>query len=341
MSMMDKKTVWAGQAICLGLGLAFLGGCADMGIPVKDLRVQTQGGARRAVEQVFATNRPVVALIDNKKGILFAATDAGDIFKLSGVNQAERIVLGRDFPVCADSWRAFTLSREGELVTNTCRGGKDMLVTVALDGTVKDLASVNGHVLALANDSRGTLYAATWLSEGNVSISLNPRALAGAEFILGKIFELPTDGSSNVIHDGSIPVWIATSRRDFLYASLWGAKGYFAPDKKSYQYVDPYRAYWLALSDRIQFVNFTERKPRFENTVLSSLSLFLIPEDDYLIGYGIDHNGAGGLFLVEENRPPVKVLFQEKDADKNITSLALYQDVVYFGNVDGIVYRIK
>ena len=88
-------------------------------------------------------------------------------------------------------------------------------------------------------------------------------------------------------------------------------------------------------------MNLTDGKPRFENSLIDSLTLFLIPDDDYLLGYGFSKEGDGGLFLVEENRPPIKLLFQDQKLDKNITALALYNGVVYFGNVEGKIYRIK
>lgn len=337
--MTGRAAAFLGKAAALGLGVSILAACADAGIPINDLRGQVQGGSQRSVEQVFAAKRPVVALLDNKKGVLFAATDAGDIYAITEVNQAERLYRG--LPVCENSWSAFALTKNGDLVTNTCRDGKDVLVTVSPSGDIRDMAPVTGRVVSLANDSQGILYAATWASEGNVSISLNPRALAGAEFIVGRIYALPAGGQPSLVYEGGVPVWISVSRKDVLYASLWGAKGYFAPEKKSYSYVDPYRVYWLALSDRIQFADITERRTRFAHSLIDALSIFLIPDDDYLLGYGIDKNGEGGLFLIEENRPPIRVLFQDQKVDKNITSLALFRDVVYFGNAEGVVYRIK
>jgi hypothetical protein len=339
MSMKGRVAAFLGKAVCLGLSLSVIAACADAGIPINDLRGQIQGGSKRSVEQVFAAKRPVVALIDNKKGVLYAATDSGDVFAVTDVNRAERIYRGLE--ICENSWSAFALNKEGELVANTCRNGRDTLVTIGLTGTVKELTPLDGRVLSLANDSQGTLYAAAWTSEGNVSISLDPRALAGAEFIVGRILKLSPGGQPATVYEGAVPVWIATSRKGDLYASLWGNKGYFAPEKRTYSYVDPYRAYWLALSDRVQFVDISERKTRFANSMIDSLSLFLIPDDDYLLGYGINKNGEGGLFLIEENRPPIRVLFQDQKADKNITSLALFHDVVYFGNLDGNIYRIK
>jgi hypothetical protein len=334
-----RERAFLGKACGLGLLLILTAACADNGIPIKDLRGQIQGGSKRNVELVFATKEKVVALIDNRRGALYAATAIGDIFRIDGVNKAERLCRG--LVPCKDSWTAFALTKDGQLVTGVGRDDRDVLVTVSDKGEVKDLTPVNGHIIALANDSRGTLYVAVWQSEGNVSISLNPTALAGAEFIVGKIFQKDPDGPLTQIYDGSIPVWIGVSRRDNFYASLWGQKGYFAPEKKTYSYVDPYRAYWLALGDRVQFMNFKEGKTKFDSSLINSLSLFLIPEDNYLLGYGLTKQGDGGLYLIEENRPPIKLLLQEQKFDKNITSLALYDNVVYFGNADGNVYRIK
>jgi hypothetical protein len=339
MSIQGRGAAFLGKAVIVGLGVVLATACADAGIPIQDLRGQVQGGSQRTVEQVFATKHAVIALVDNRQGVLFAATDSGDIFAITDVNKAERLCRGLE--TGETSWRAFAANKAGDLITNTIRNGKDVLVKVSATGALADLTEVDGHVLSLANDSQGTLYVATWASEGNVSISLNPRALAGAEFIVGRIYQLPAGGNPVLLYEGSIPVWIDVSRKDILYASLWGAKGYFAPEKKTYAYVDPYRAYWLALSDRVHFVDITERKQRFISSLIDSLSLFLIPDDDYMLGYGIDKNSEGGLFLIEENRPPIRVLFQDQKIDKNITSLTLFRDVVYFGNVDGGVYRIK
>jgi hypothetical protein len=329
-----------GKACGLGIIILVFFGCADNGIPITDLRGKIQGGSKRNVELVFSVkDDPIVALIDNRKGALYAGTARGDVYKISGVNKAERIYRG--LSVCDRSWLGFAVTKDGLLVADTCRNGQDMLVTVSDAGEVKDLAAVKGRVLALAADSHGKLYVATWTSEGNVSISLNPEALAGAEFIDGKILEMEPGGPLTQIYDGSIPVWIGVSNRDDFYASLWGQKGYFAPEKKTFNYVDPYRAYWLELSDKVQLVDFNQKKTRFDASLVDSLTQFLIPDDDYLLGYGISKQGDGGLFLVEENRPPIKLLFQDQKYDKNITSLALFNNIVYFGNVKGEVYRIK
>src|SRR4030042_34499 len=134
MSMKGRVAAFLGKAACLGLGLVMLGSCADKGIPIHELRGQIQGGAKRSVEQVFAAKRPIVALIDNKKGVLYAATDSGDIFAVTEVNQAERIYRGME--ICETSWSAFALTKEGALVTTACRNGRDALVSVSETGVV-------------------------------------------------------------------------------------------------------------------------------------------------------------------------------------------------------------
>jgi hypothetical protein len=319
--------------------LFLLTGCEDNGIPLNDLRGQIQGGAKRSVELVFDAADPIVALIDNKKGSLYAATSAGEIYRITGVNKAEKIYRG--LSGSPTSWTAFTLTKDGILVANTNRDNKDVIMSITDKGEVKELAVIEARLLSLAKDSRGKIYIAAWTSEGNVSISLNPRSLAGAEFIIGKIYELQPDGFVNQIFEGGIPVWIGVNDRDTLVASVWGRKGYFAPEKKTYRYADPYRAYWLALSDKIQFLEVPDGKKRFENSMIDSLSLFVMPEDDYLLGYGIAKDGTAGIFLIEENRPPIKLLLKDEKYEKNITSLALFNNVVYFGNTDGSIYRIK
>ena len=328
-----------GKACGLGLCLLVFASCADNGIPLKDLRGRIQGGSKRTVELVFAAHNTVVALVDNRRGALYAATSIGDVYKIAGVNKGERIYRG--LSSCEDNWTGLATDRDGGLVANRCRDGRNTIVSISDKGEVKDLFPVTGRVVSLTSDSRGTIYIGTWTSEGNVSISLNPRSLAGAEFIEGKIFVKDPGDPLAQLYDGAIPVCLGVSGRDSLYASLWGQKGYFAPEKKTFSYVDPYRAYWLELSDKIRLVNFSEGQTRFENSLINSLSLFVIPDGDYLFGYGISKEGVGGFYLVEENRPPIRLLFQDQKYDKNVTALALHDGVVYFGNAEGNIYRIK
>jgi len=312
--------------------------CADNGIPIGDLRGQVQGGAQRTAELVFTARDPIVALADNHRGVLYAATSTGDVYAVRDVNQAERLYRG--LTTCQNSWTAFAVAKDGTLVANTCRGNQDVLITIDAEGKTTELARLADRVTSLAADSQGNIYIAAWQSEGNLSISLNPRSLAGAEFIIGRIYRLDQSGKLERIFEGGIPVWITMNRQDALVASVWGGRGYFAPERRTYSYVDPYRSYWLALSDKVKLVNVTEGTPRFAGTMIDSMTLFVMPEQDYLIGYGIAGEQKG-LFLVEENRPPIKLLFKEEGQDANITCLTLFNNVVYFGNAEGHVFRIK
>jgi hypothetical protein len=339
MNLTRKSFTLIFKIFFLGLLLSAFFSCGDQGIPINDLRGQIEGGAKRSVELVFDAKSPVVALIDNKRGVLYAATSAGDIYKISGVNKAELIYRG--LATCNTSWTAFAVTNEGILIANMCRDKKDVILTIRDTGAVKDLVMLDDRVLALASDSTGKLYIAVWMSEGNVSISPNPRSLAGAEYLKGKILSLEPNGALKQLYEGGIPVWISVNSKDTLFAAVWGKKGYFAPEKKTYSYLDPYRAYWLSLSDKVQFINVAEGKKLFDNMMVNSLSLFVMPQEDYLLGYGIAKDGTSGLLLIEEKRYPTKLLLQEEKYDKNITSLALFNSVVYFGNSEGRIYRIK
>ncbi|MBN2352154.1 MAG: hypothetical protein JXD23_06240 [Spirochaetales bacterium] len=328
-----------GKACGLGLCLLVFASCADNGIPLRDLRGRIQGGSKRTAELVYETRNNVVALADNRRGALYAATSIGDVYKITDVNKGERIYRG--LSGCEDNWTGLAIDRDGGLAANRCRDGRNTIVSISDSGEVKDLFPVPGRVVSMTSDSKGGIYIGTWTSEGNVSISLNPRSLAGAEFINGKIYVRQPGDPLAQLYDGAIPVCLGVSERDAFYASLWGQRGYFAPEKKTFGYVDPYRAYWLELSDKVRLVNFTDGKTRFDNSLIDSLSLFVIPDDDYLFGYGISKEGVGGFYLVEENRPPIRLLFQDQKYDKNVTALTLHNGVVYFGNVEGNIYRIK
>jgi len=323
------------------LGSLIFISCADKGTPLPDLRRQIQGGVQHKAELMFEARDPVVALADSGQGFLYIGTSMGEIYRLDLEHEpkAERICRGLSHS--DNSFMAFAVTKDGSLLVNDLRDSQDVLLLIDSKGQAREILKLSDSLLSLAADRQGKVYLACWTYEGNLSVSLNPRAVAGAEFIKGKIFVLEQNGLLVQIYEGGIPVWLTTNQKNQLIASIWGKQGYFAPEKKNYSYVDPYRAFWLALSDKVQLYNLTTQQRLFANTMVDSLTLFVMTDDDYLFGYGISKDGGGGFYLVEAKRPPIRLLFADESLSQNVTALILFENVVYFGNAQGKVFRIK
>jgi hypothetical protein len=289
-------------------------------------------------ELVFECTDPLVALDSDKEGNFYLASYNGDILKVSKSGKADTIYSG--VKPCGFSLTSLTVLPEGDLITNDCVDDKDVLFRVYKKGGRSKVAEIDGNVLSLAYDNSRRVLVGSWVSEGNLTVEFNPNRLSAAEYIAGKILEVDEDGNVSEISEGGLPMCIKSDRTGNLYAAIWGGKGGFEAEAKSYSVADLRHIFWITLSEDVKIISVNGEKT-INTGDLKSISSFEFLDDGTIVVQAIPEIGGAGLYLLKEGSDPIELMFNQEKIEASITGLEFSNGSLYFINVEGKLYKIK
>lgn len=295
-------------------------------------------GNKLDVELVFESTEPLVALDSDKEGNFFLVSYKGDIFKISTNGSTDIIYSGIE--CCGFSLTSLTTLPDGDLIINDCVDDKDVLFRINKSGGRSQFAEVESNLLSLASDKSGRVYVGGWVSEGNLTVNFNPNHLSAAEYIAGKIYEIDENGNFTEIYEGGLPMCLRFDASAKLNAAIWGKKGSFEAEEKSYSVADLRHIFWVTLTEQSKILSI-EREKEINTGNLKSISAFEFLGDGSLIVQGIPEVGGAGLYLLKEGTDPIELTFKEEKIDHSITGLEVSDESLYFINVEGKFYKVK
>lgn len=302
-----------------------------------DLVKRIEKGNSLDVELVFECPEPLVALDSDKEGNFYLISYNGDIFKVSNDGSNEKVYSGIN--CCGFSLTSLTVLPDGDLIVNDCVDDKDALFRIYKSGGRSKVAEIEGNLLSLTSDNSGKVYAGVWVSEGNLTVNFNPNHLSAAEYIAGKILEVDENGKATEIYEGGLPMCMK-SKGENVFAAIWGKKGGFEAEAKSYSVANLRHMFWVTLTENAKIVSVDSEK-KINTGDLQSISSFEFLADGSLVVQAIPAIGGAGLFLLKEGADPIELTFNQDKIDHSITALEVSNEILYFTNVDGKFYKVK
>jgi hypothetical protein len=290
------------------------------------------------VELIFECEDPLLAVDSDKEGNFYLVSYNGDIFKVSKDGSSEKVYSG--IKCCGFSLTSITVLPEGDLIVNDCVEDKDVLFKIYKNSGRSKFAEAKGNLLSLTSDNAGKIYVGSWISEGNLTVNFNPNHLSEAEYIAGKISEIDDNGKVVEIYEGGLPMCVRFDKSRKLKAAVWGEKGSFEAENKSYSVADLRHMFWVSLSEDSKIISVKENKTTNTGD-LESISAFEFLGDETLIVQATPEVGGVGLYLLKERIDPIELTFNQEKIDHSITGLAVSNGSLYFTNVDGKFYRVK
>jgi hypothetical protein len=319
--------------------LLYFSSCKNSKSQVNDnLLKKIENNNNLGVELVFECEDPLVAVDSDKEGNFYLVSYNGNVFKVLEDGTSKEIYSG--LGCCGFSLTSLTVLPDGDLILNDCEDNKDILIKINQKGEKSELAKFEHSVLSLTSDKSGKIFAGIWVSEGNLTVNFDPNHLSAAEYIAGKILEVNKDGSLKEIYEGGLPMCIRSDNGGNLFATLWGEKGAFSPEPKSYSVADLRHIFWIALSEECKIISLSEGK-QLNTGNLQSISSFEFFNNGSLIVQAIPEGGKAGLYLLRGESEPINLKFIQEETDNGITGLKVSKGVLYFINVDGKFYKVK
>jgi len=297
-----------------------------------------EAGKNLDVELIFECEDPLVAVDSDKEGNFYLISYTGDVYMISENGAADTICSGIES--CGFSFTSLAVLPEGDLLTNDCVDDKDVLFKINEKGEKTEFLSMESNLLTLTSDVSGKIYAGAWVSEGNLTVNFNPNHLSAADYIAGKILEIDKNGNVEEIYEGGIPVCLKTDASGNLTAAVWGVKGGFEAESKSYSVADLRHIFWVTLSENASII-YPKKTVTINTEDLNAISSFVFLNDKTIIVQGIDEIGGAGLYLLKENNIPVELTFNQEKIAHSITGLEVSNGNLYFINVDGKLYKVK
>jgi len=295
-------------------------------------------GSNLDVELVFECEDPLVAVDSDKEGNFYLASYTGDIFKVSKDGTSDKIYSGIN--CCGFSLTSLAVLPEGDVIINDCVDDKDVLFKINKSGGRSEFAEVESNLLSLVSDKSGKVYVGGWVSEGNLTVNFNPNHLSAAEYIAGKISAIDENGKTEEVYEGGLPMCVRVDESGRLTAAIWGTKGDFQAEEKSYSVADLRHMFWITLSENPRIISVNGEK-EINTGNLKSISAFEFLGNGELVVQAIPELGGAGLFLLKEDSDPINLTFNEEKIDHSITGLEVANGNLYFINVDGKFYRVK
>jgi hypothetical protein len=290
------------------------------------------------VELVFECDDPLVAMDTDKDGNFYLASYNGDIFKISKDGFSDTIYSGIE--CCGFSLTSLTVLPEGEIIINDCVEDKDVLFKISKNGERDKIAEVESNLLSLASDNSGNVYIGGWTSEDNLTVNFNPNHLSAADYIAGKIHALDENGTMKEIYEGGLPMCVRIDKNGKLKAVIWGKKGSFEAEEKSYSVADLRHIFWVTLTEEPKIISVDDKK-EINTGNLNSISALDFLDDGALVVQAISEFGGTGLYLLKQDSEPVNLTFNEEKIDHSITGLEVSNGKLYFINVEGKLYKVK
>jgi hypothetical protein len=298
------------------------------------VRVASTPSAATA-EVLFTASNVVMALATDPDDNVYAVTIDGNLIRIAPDGSSENLYTGLER--CGFSNRTVAVLPDGNVVVNDCVDTQDTLVQIDQKGNTSTLLQLEESLITMASDPAGNLYLGYWTSEGDISIEFRPTYLSGADYIDGRIAMLKPDGQLDNLYEGRIPLSIAAPREGHLYAALWGDKGRFKAEPKSYTMCGPTKNFWIAFSDN---TTLQQILPDSTGSPTDGVFSYIAPgRDEVLYAFGNVKEEPCGIYIIEPAQEPERLTFIESDVDKKITTMTASVNNVYFADVDGNVYR--
>jgi len=290
--------------------------------------------------EVFATAPDtVMALAVDQAENVYAVTIGGALLRIASDGSVEQVYTGIER--CGFSDRVVAALPSGDVVVNHCVDTKDTLLRIDQAGNTTTLLQLDESLTTMTSDATGNLYLGFWTSEGNISVEFNPSYLSGADYLAGQIAVLRPGGQLENLYEGGIPLSIAASGGENLYAALWGRPGPFQPEQKSYTMCGPTKNFWIALSDQGQIVQIKpgQGDVSAESGWSGTFSYVATGQDGMLYAFGSVEGKPCGVYRIAPTQQPERLELAESGVDKKITTLAVSANAIYFADMDGNVYR--
>jgi len=304
----------------------------------EDLIKKIESSDNLEVELVFECTEPLVAVDSDKEGNFYLASYGGDIFKISKGGTTDTIYSG--IKNCGFSLTSLTVLGDGDLIVNDCVDDKNVLFRIYKQGGRSEFAKIESNLLSLTSDNSGRVFAGVWVSEGNLTVEFNPNHLSAAEYIAGKILEFDKDGNVAEIYEGGLPMCVRSNAGGDLLTAVWGGKGSFEAETKSYSVADLRHMFWVTLTEDAKIIS-VDGERKINTGDLKSISSFDFLGDGVLVVHAIPEVGGAGLYLVKEGADPIDIMFSQEKVDHSITGLEVSEGVLYFINVEGKFYKVK
>ena len=125
-----------------------------------------------------------------------------------------------------------------------------------------------------------------------------------------------------------------------LTAAVWGEKGGFEAESKSYSVADLRHIFWVTLSENAKIIYPKELKT-IDTDGLNAISSFVFLDDNAIIVQGIHEIGGAGLYLLKEGIEPIELTFNQEKIAYSITGLEVSNGSLYLINVNGKLYKVK
>ncbi|MEJ2567717.1 MAG: hypothetical protein P8Z50_02400, partial [candidate division WOR-3 bacterium] len=218
----------------------------------ENLIKKIEAGKNLDVELVFECEDPLVAVDSDKEGNFYLISYAGDVYMISKNGTADTIYSGIES--CGFSFTSLTVMSEGNLLINDCVDDNDVLFKINKGGEKTEFLRIESNLLTLTSDNYGRVYAGAWVSEGDLTVNFNPNHLSAADYIAGKILEIDKNGNVQEIYEGGIPMCLKTDASGKLTAAVWGEKGGFEAESKSYSVADLRHIFWVTLSENAKII---------------------------------------------------------------------------------------
>ena len=290
------------------------------------------------VELVFECTEPLVAVDSDTEGNFYLVSYNGDVFKVLENGTSEKIYSGIN--CCGFSLTALSVLPNGDLIINDCVDDKDVLFRIHKEGGRNEFANIESNLLTLTSDNSGRVFAGVWVSEDNLTVEFNPNRLSAADYIAGKILEVNEDGNLKEVYEGGLPMCMKSKNGENVFAAIWGKKGSFKAEEKSYSVADLRHIFWITLTEDAKIIS-VEGEKKINTGDLKSISSFEFLSDGSLVAQAIPAIGGAGLYLLKKGSDPIDLMFNQEKIDHSITGLEVSKGNLYFINVEGKLYRVK
>ncbi len=304
----------------------------------ENLIKKIEEGNNLDAELIFECEDPLIAVDSDAEGNFYLVSYKGDVFRILKNGTSEKIYSG--IQICGFSLTSLTVLPEGDLIVNDCVEDKDVLFKIYKNGGRSKVAEIEGNLLSLTSDNSGKVLVGGWVSEGNLTVQSNPNHLSAAEYIAGKVVKIDENGETKEVYNGGLPMCLSNDETGNTFAAVWGRKGGFEAESKSYHVADLRHMFWITLSEDAKIISVNGEK-KINTGDLKSISSFEFLDDGSLVVQAIPAIGGAGLYLVKEGSDPTELTFNQEKIDQSITGLEFSNGNLYFINVDGKFYKVK
>jgi WD40 repeat protein len=289
---------------------------------------------------VFNAGEPVVALTSDRSGNLYAVTyTTNRVLRIAPDGTSTTLYSG--VKPCSYSLAAITTLPGGEVVVNNCVDDKDTLLEIDSQGNATTLPPLMSeayekNLLSMAADSTGRLYLGLWRTENNLTVQFSPTYISQADYVAGEVVTLEADGSFTTLYEGGLPIALALSPTEELYAALWGQSGPFSAESKTYSICDPRLMLWIVLSEQVQVAQLTGGQAVPVTNQMIGASSLALPGGQLLTEGRTEADGCGVFDPVTGQQ----IAFTEQDVDLDLTAMTASGSTLYFSDVDGNIYQV-